>query len=142
MRRRLRLAPPSLPLSYSHALRCLPTASLPPTSPRLPAQVHVKDVAAAHIAAAETPAAGGQRYMMIAWWGHLAEQCAALRKAAPGLKGIPSEVDLKEGEAMAAPKGQDSSKVTHELGIQLRGLEECMADSVASLIEHGLVGVE
>ena len=77
--------------------------------------------------------------MMIAWWGHLEEQCAALRRAAPGLRGIPSAVDMKEGEARAAPKGQDSSKVTRELGIVLRGLDECMADSVNSLIEHGLV---
>lgn len=112
--------------------------------------MHVLDVAAAHIAAAVTPAAGGQRYMMIAWWGHLAEQCAAMQRAAPGLKGIPSMVDISnsqarhpqrflEGAELAAPPRQDSSKVTRELGITLRGLDECMADSVHSLIEHGLI---
>lgn len=104
-------------------------------------RVHVLDVAAAHIAAAERPEASG-RYMMISWWGHLEEQCASIARQFPALAAagaVPSLVDLPEGAARAVPGLQDSSRVTRELGIVLRGLDECMRDSVASLVAHGLV---
>src|SRR4051812_30352997 len=39
--------------------------------------VHVEDVAAARVAAAEAEAASG-RYMLIAWWGHLPDMCASV----------------------------------------------------------------
>ena len=100
------------------------------------------DVAAAHIAAAERPEASG-RYMMIAWWGHLKDQCASIAKQFPELAAagaVPSEVDLAAGAACATPGLQNSSRVTRELlGAPLRGLDECMRDSVQSLIDHGLV---
>ena len=104
-------------------------------------RVHVIDVAAAHIAAAERAEASG-RYMMIAWWGHLADMCASIGAAFPALvasEAVPTEVDVPAGATLAAPGLQDSSRVTRELGVVLRGLDECMRDSVGSLIARGLV---
>ena len=103
--------------------------------------VHVTDVAAAHIAAAVTPSAGGQRYLMIAWFGHQAEMCSTIRDLFPGLSsGVPVAVDLPEGADRVGPTLQDSSKVVALLGgTPLRGLEECMRDSISSLLERGFL---
>jgi nucleoside-diphosphate-sugar epimerase len=98
--------------------------------------VHVEDVAAAHIAAGETPAASG-RYMMLSVWRPLTEAASAI--AALNLPGLKVPVALEDG-AVPAPLGKfDSSRVERELlgGRRMRGLEECMRDSVLSLIAMG-----
>ena len=98
--------------------------------------VHVMDVAEAHIAAAETPAAAG-RYMMLATWRPLTEAAAAI--AAMRLPGLRVALTLEPG-AVPAPIGSfDSSRVERELlgGRRLRGLDECMRDSVQSLVAWG-----
>ena len=104
--------------------------------------VHVKDVAEAHISAALTPAAGGERYMMIAWFGHQADMCECIARNFPGLAaGVPSVVEGDAGAPRVGPTPQDSSKVVRELmgGVALRGIEEIMVDSVASLIARGVL---
>ena len=98
--------------------------------------VHVRDVAEAHVAAAEAPAATG-RYMMLASWRPLTESAAAV--AALRRPGLRVALTLEEGQAPAQPGAFDSSRVERELlgGRKLRGLEECMRDSIESLIHWG-----
>lgn len=100
--------------------------------------IHVSDVAEAHVAAADTPAASG-RYMLLACWEPLAHACAAIGALGiPGLT-VATEVDLAPGEAPAPLSAFDSSRVERELlgGRKLLGLERCMRDSVESLIAWG-----
>ena len=98
--------------------------------------VHVQDVAEAHIAAAEKPAAGGRRYMLLASWRPLTESAAAIASLQrPGLR---VALTLEDGQVAAQPGLFDSSRVETELlGRKLRGLDECMRDAVDALIAHG-----
>lgn len=97
--------------------------------------VHVKDVAEGHIAAAEKPSASG-RYMMVAKFSPLSESAAVVK--ACGVRGLPVATEIAAGLVPAPVNPFDSSRVERELlGRPLRGLEEIMWDSVASLLEWG-----
>ena len=97
--------------------------------------VHVQDVAEAHIAAAEKPAANG-RYMMLATWRPLTESAAAI--AALKLPGLRVALTLEDGQVPAQPGLFNSSRVETELlGRKLRGLDDCMRDAVEALIACG-----
>jgi len=97
--------------------------------------VHVADVAEAHVAAAERPAAAG-RYMMIAAWRPMTEAAAVV--AALRLPGLAVPTALAAGEAPAPLAAFDSSRVERELlGRPLRGLAESIEDSVRSLVAWG-----
>lgn len=98
--------------------------------------VHVCDVAEAHIAAAHTPSASG-RYMMIASWVPLTESAQIISDLKIAGLIVPTAIPA---DAVPAPLASyDSSRVERELlgGRKLRGLEECMRDSLSSLIAHG-----
>ena len=97
--------------------------------------VHVKDVAEGHIAAAEKPSASG-RYMMVAKFCPLSETASVVK--ACGVKGLPVATEIALGAVPAPVSLYDSSRVERELlGRPLRGLEEIMRDSVASLLKWG-----
>ena len=106
--------------------------------------VDVRDVAAAHVAAAERRDARG-RFLMISSWEPSSVMCAALRAVAPPelAARVPSVVDVAEGaKAVVVGDGvplHDSSRVTRELGVAYRGIEEIMRGSVESLVKHGLI---
>lgn len=106
--------------------------------------VDVRDVAAAHIAAAERRDAKG-RYLMIDSWEPSSVMCAALRAVAPPelAARVPTVVDVAEGaKAVTVGEGvplHDSTRVTRELGVAYRGIEEIMRGSVESLVKHGLI---
>lgn len=120
----------------------------PKAPPKIPNSgipwVDVRDVAAAHVAAAERRSAAG-RYLMISSWDATRCMCDALRRVAqPQLAArVPAEVELAEGAAAVAPGAgvplHDSSRATRELGVTYRGLDEIMRGSVESLIGHGLL---
>jgi cinnamoyl-CoA reductase len=106
--------------------------------------VDVKNVAEAHIAAAERRGATG-RYLMIDSWDAMSEMAAALRKVAPPALAakVPVELDLPEGavavRAGAGINGHDSSRASRELGIVYSGLEAIMSGSIEGLLAHGFV---
>lgn len=100
--------------------------------------VHVRDVVEAHVAAAERPEASG-RYMLLATWRPLTEAAAAIdAMKVPGLSAA-LVADIPAGGSPAPLSLFDSSRVERELlgGRKLRGLAECMEDSVRSLLTHG-----
>ena len=101
--------------------------------------VHVLDVAEAHISAAERPEAAGRRYMMLAAWRPLSEAAAIVAACSP--PGFTVATEIAAVEVPVPIAAFDSSRVERELlgGRALRGLEETMRDSVASLLHWGHV---
>lgn len=105
--------------------------------------VSVRDVARAHVAAAEKPEASG-RYLLISSWEPGTVLCDVLRKMLPNCP-IPSELDLpapEEGKPAPAVVGAgsfDSSKATRELGIVYTPLEQLLQETCDSLVKHGFI---
>ncbi|KAK9829424.1 hypothetical protein WJX72_005769 [[Myrmecia] bisecta] len=91
----------------------------------------VRDVARAHILAAEIPAASG-RYIV-----------STESEVSPAFIGEVFNVrfpqyDIPEGESMPTRKRMDNTKVTKELGIHLTPTDQTLADMAGSLIALGL----
>lgn len=114
-------------------------AEIPPTGVHLFADV--RDVARAHVAAMERPAAGGQRFFITA--GHFAnkEIVPIVRKNFPQLaEKLPAEGtpggDYPGGSVDGVYK-YDNSKATDVLGIQWTSLEKSVTDTIASLLAVG-----
>ena len=109
--------------------------------------VDVKNVAEAHIAAAERRGAAG-RFLMIDFWDSCADMAAALRRVAPPALAakVPTELDLAPGaQAVRAGAGinlHDSSRAVRELGIAYSGIDAIMRCSVEGLLAHGFVSAE
>ena len=109
--------------------------------------VDVKNVAEAHIAAAERRGAAG-RFLMIDFWDSCADMAAALRRVAPPALAakVPTELDLAPGaQAVRAGAGinlHDSSRAVRELGIAYSGIDAIMRGSVEGLLAHGFVSAE
>lgn len=103
--------------------------------------VDVRDVASAHLRAAETPAASG-RYLLIGCWPTSAQICDQLRAILPSAP-IPTELDLPvaaEGQPAPVPVGPGlftAARAETELGIKFKGLDQIMEATVQSLIKHG-----
>ncbi|KAI3400410.1 hypothetical protein diail_3427 [Diaporthe ilicicola] len=106
---------------------------LEPTAPVF-TWVDVRDVALAHVRAATTPAAGGKRFYVVA--GHFSNKRLAdvIRDRYPELDGrLPPEG--AEGDFPADVYGFDNSRSREVLGLEYRGLEDSVADTVGSILE-------
>lgn len=97
--------------------------------------VDVRDVALAHIKAMEIPAAGGERFFIVSDYMSNADVAGIIKKNFPNLAD-----KLPEDPKSDMPDdvyGFDNSKSKKVLGIEYRGLEESIVDTVKSLLEAG-----
>lgn len=93
----------------------------------------VRDVAAAHIAAAEAPAAAGRRYIVSQPASISARFVTDTIKAA-----WPDSRDaLQDGEE-AATQSIDGSRAERELGLVMTPPADTLRDMAESLIKHGI----
>lgn len=93
----------------------------------------VRDVAAAHIAAAENPEASGR--FIVSQSGSMDARFItdALKAAVPGAtEGLPDGAPAPTKETI------DASKVSHQLGVELHPLRDTVVDMAASLLQHGV----
>ena len=91
----------------------------------------VRDVARAHVLAAELPHAAGRYIVSHRGSADPAFISRTLRARIPRL-------DIPEGEALAAEETIDNSKVERELGLHLTPLAASFADMAATLIALGV----
>lgn len=92
----------------------------------------VRDVAAAHIAAAERPEAKG-RYVVSHPGSFDARFVTdALKAALPGAEG-----GLPDGARSETKETIDAGRLRRELGVELRAPEQTLVDAARSLLEHG-----
>lgn len=102
-----------------------------------PLWVDVRDLAAAHLAAYETPAAGGNRFFIVADEFYSNQDIAdAFRKHFPDLKdkipeGIPGQGFKPEPGTFYSYSNARSKEI---LGITYRSFETCMADTGSSIL--------
>ena len=110
---------------------------LPPTVVYL--FVDVRDVALAHILALEVPQASGQRYLVTK--GHYSNKMIAdiIRESySPFAEKLPPVEDTKD-DTPPDVYGYDNRKSREGLGLTYRSLEECVKDTVASMLALGAV---
>lgn len=106
---------------------------LPPTGIFL--WVDVRDVAQAHVRAIETPAAGGQRFMLVG--GHFSNRTLAdtIAEVHPE---IAPKLPLEAIDDTPARVYQyQGAKARDILNIDFRSFRDCVRDTVTSLQEAG-----
>lgn len=119
--------------SAADIYRFINGSSATPGETPFPLCVDVRDVALAHLRAFEIPEAGGQRFAVSLGNFTYQQVCDIIRERFPELK-----EKVPEGTPGAeAPKSfaLDCEKARKVLGIEFRGLEETVVDSVKSLLE-------
>jgi nucleoside-diphosphate-sugar epimerase len=97
--------------------------------------VDVRDVAKAHILAAETPAAASQRYLCSGITQTWLSVAHLMQKIFPG-KPIPTSCE--DGRAEQPCMNLDNSKICGDLGIEFMPLEETLRDQCQSFFEAAL----
>lgn len=107
---------------------------LQPTGP-VYTLVDVRDVATAHVRALELPQAGGKRFYLVA--GHFSNKRLAdvIGSTHPELK---ERLPKEEGMVDDLPEqvyGFDNRRSREVLGIEYRGLERSVRDTVESILE-------
>ncbi|TPX17120.1 uncharacterized protein E0L32_003238 [Thyridium curvatum] len=129
-----------LPESVFGIYASLARPGLGPADPIVPGRVHlyvdVRDLARAHLLAAEVPAAGGRRFLLTAEQGNMTYQRAAniLRERVPELaatvpRGEPDQAQPEEGSY------DGSGALAREvLGLTFRAPEETIADMGRQLV--------
>lgn len=107
--------------------------SCPPTGTNY-LWVDVREVAQAHIAAAEKPEAAGKRFLLIAGVYTVAEIATIIGKEFPAIRDkLPSGKALESGAAVIGSYTFDNSQARDVLGIKFRTLRESIVDTVNSL---------
>lgn len=96
--------------------------------------VDVRDLALAHVKAAELPEAGNKRFFVTAGYFSNEEIADIIRENYPALK---DQVPVKGTKGGEYPEGgvykYDNSRTREVLGIQFTGLKESIVDTVKSL---------
>ena len=109
---------------------------LPPTGTYI--WTDVRDLALAHVKAAELPEAANKRYFVTAGYFSNEEIADIIRENFPELK---NELPAKGTKGGGYPDGgiykYDNSRIKEELGIKFRSLKESIVDAVKSLQEVG-----
>ncbi|PGH11581.1 hypothetical protein AJ80_07051 [Polytolypa hystricis UAMH7299] len=107
--------------------------SCPPSGVHL--WVDVRDVALAHVLAAEKPEAGGKRFFLVSSNFSYREVVEIISEAFPELREkLPSGDALKPGDYPAAGSfGFDNQRSKEVLGLTYRPLKETVLDTVKSL---------
>lgn len=95
----------------------------------------VRDVAAAHLKAYENPAAAGQRYFVTSGNYTYDQICDVIREEFPQIRDrVPAQGDKGKRESPDVYK-VDASKASTELKLEMRGLRECIRDTVTSFLD-------
>ncbi|KAK1829719.1 hypothetical protein QBC39DRAFT_310349 [Podospora conica] len=113
------------------------TDGIPPTAPVF-TFVDVRDVAAAHVRAMEVPEAGGKRFYVVGGYFSNKKIAEIVRRRFGGELGgvLPSE-EVVGGAEDDFPEGHwgfDNSRSRGVLGVEYRGLEESVVDTVRSIL--------
>jgi nucleoside-diphosphate-sugar epimerase len=105
----------------------------PPTGTFL--WVDVRDLALAHVLAAEKQAAGGKRFFITAGYFSNKEIAEIIKEEFPDLASkLPEGKALENGDyPKEMPYKYDNSRTVNELGIKFRTLKESIVDTVKSL---------
>lgn len=117
--------------------------AIPPTAPVF-TFVDVRDVALAHVRAMEVPEAGGKRFYVVG--GYFSnKKIAGIVRGEFGwvLEGLLPSEEVVEGTEDDFPEGHwgfDNSRSREVLGVEYRGLEESVVDTVRSIL--GMEGGE
>lgn len=107
---------------------------LEPTAPVF-TWVDVRDVALAHVRALMRSEAGGKRFYVVGGYFSNKRLADVIRDKHPELVGqLPSEEGAVD-DFPADVYGFDNSRSREVLGIEYRGLEESVDDTVASILE-------
>ncbi|KAK8042181.1 hypothetical protein PG993_006704 [Apiospora rasikravindrae] len=109
---------------------------LPPTAPVF-TFVDVRDVALAHLRALTVPEAGGNRFYLVG--AHFSNQhvAAAVARNFPELRDrLPVDIGEELDDLPADVYGFDNGKSRRVLGIEYKGLEESVVDTVHSMLAH------
>ncbi|AEO67349.1 uncharacterized protein THITE_2144733 [Thermothielavioides terrestris NRRL 8126] len=108
---------------------------IPPTSPVF-TFVDVRDVALAHVRALTVPAAGSKRFYVVGGYFSNAQIVGVVRKRFPALRDrLPGEDE--EAAAEDFPRDHwrfDNARSREVLGLEYRGLEESVVDTVRSIL--------
>ena len=102
--------------------------------------IDVRDLAEAHVLAAEKPDAAGKRFFLTAGSFSNKEIAEIIRENFPELaKNLPEGEALKPGDYPEGgmPFGFDNSRSKEVLGMKYRTLNSCIVDTVESLLAVG-----
>ena len=96
--------------------------------------VDVRDLALAHVKAAELPIAANKRYFITAGYFSNKEIADIIREEFPDLaKALPPKDTKTGGYPEEGVYKYDNRRTVEELGIKFRGLKESVVDTVKSL---------
>lgn len=109
-------------------------AGLEPTAPVF-TWVDVRDVALAHVRAVTRPGAGGRRFYVVAGYFSNKRLADAIADKHPELVGQLPPPGEAVDDFPADVYGFDNSRSRGVLGIEYRGLEESVGDTVRSILE-------
>ena len=117
-------------------IRGTAAGALPPTGPVF-LWVDVRDAARAHVRAIEVPAAGRQRFFVVA--GHFSNKRIAdiIRESHPEMASKLPPEDAAD-DMPADVYGFDNKKSREVLGLEYRDLKTCVDDAVQSMMEVGV----
>ncbi|KAI4133973.1 MAG: hypothetical protein LQ347_001908 [Umbilicaria vellea] len=104
---------------------------IPPTGTFI--WVDVRDLALAHVKAAELPGAANKRFFITAGYFSNREIADIIRDAYPDLESRLPGKDTKGGEMAKEIYGYDNKRTVEVLGIKFRTLKESIVDTVKSL---------
>lgn len=104
--------------------------------------IDVRDVAEAHVAAAEKEEAANKRFFTLAGYFSNKEIAEIVKKHFPQYKGLPDAStpggDYPEGGLEKAYFGFDNKRSIDVLGLKYRSFEDCIVDTVKSFQAKGL----
>lgn len=104
---------------------------IPPTGTFI--WVDVRDLALAHVKAAELPGAANKRFFITAGYFSNKEIAEIIREAYPDLESKLPGKDTKGGEMPKEIYKYDNARTVEVLGIKFRSLKESIVDTVKSL---------
>ncbi|KAK4129971.1 NAD(P)-binding protein [Trichocladium antarcticum] len=97
--------------------------------------VDVRDVALAHVRAMMVPEAGGKRFYVVGGFFSNPRLLRVVRERFPRLEGrLPAKEEEAADDFPEDHWGFDNSRSIKVLGLEYRGLEECVADTVESML--------
>lgn len=107
---------------------------LEPTAPVF-TWVDVRDVALAHVRALMRPEAGGKRFYVVGGYFSNKRLADVIRQRHPELVGKLPPEEVARDDFPEDVYGFDNSRSREVLGIEYRGLEESVDDTVVSILE-------